>query len=669
MKTCPTCGFSGEQDLCPNDGERLLNPVEMAAIAPEDPTMAPPVDPVDKTMAPPSEVTQRQHADAAQKAEGADAEEDPDAIMRGEDFGNWAEPELKKKKKKDPMVGRTIGDRYEVKSLLGKGGMGAVYKAYQPAVQRTIALKVLLKEFADNETVIKRFHQEAVAASRLKHPNTVSVYDFGQTDDNILYIAMEYLRGESLAQALTREKMLSPKRAVHVMRQCCKSLSEAHKAGIIHRDLKPDNIFLAEVQGERDFAKVLDFGVAKLKEMEGQDGTLTQAGMIFGTPKYMSPEQARSSAVDHRSDVYALGVILYEMVLGRPPFTGDNPLSILIAHVNESVKSFAEVRPDLQLPAPLEAVVFKALAKNIDERHRDVDELLAELEAVDELLEGASYDSVKDRLPQTIPGAGGNPSLVGPAIVPAGTDGTAPGQIGVGGDTVVLDANGQPVVRGDTHEVLGIGNVELSTDDLDPVRPASGPPVALIAALALPLLAGAGWLVMGNTGTEAVPDAAPIAAMVPDGAVATAVPDAAVVAKKAPDAAQVAAAAKPDAAAEPKRPTVAKKTKTFVVESSPAKARIHDARSGRVVGVTPKELTITATRKYIVRKSGYHDAQITLSMGDSNRKMRLVKLKPHAVAAKPKPVQVRTGGSALPTRPTRPKPPADDPTDSPLDLE
>jgi serine/threonine protein kinase len=136
------------------------------------------------------------------------------------------------------------------------------------------------------------------------------------------------------------------------MRQCCKSLAEAHKAGIIHRDLKPDNIFLVDIEGERDFAKVLDFGVAKLKEFEGKDGTLTQAGMIFGTPKYMSPEQARSGNLDARSDVYALGIIMYEMLMGKPPFSADNPLSILISHVNEQPRRFAQFNPGSTCPRP-----------------------------------------------------------------------------------------------------------------------------------------------------------------------------------------------------------------------------------------------------------------------------------------------------------------------------
>ncbi len=653
MKTCPSCGFQGDQTHCPDDGERLLTPDELAAHAPAEPTRVPAVDAHDKTMAPPQEVTSREHGKAVQKRD-----DDPDAELRGEDFGNWAEPEVKKKKK-DPMIGRTISGRYEVLGLLGKGGMGAVYKAYQSNVQRTIALKVLLKEFAENETVIKRFHQEALAASRLVHPNTITVYDFGQTEDHVLYIAMEYLRGESLAQALAREPVMSPRRAVHIMRQVCKSLAEAHGAGIIHRDLKPDNIFLTEIEGERDFAKVLDFGVAKLKEYEGKEGTLTQAGMIFGTPKYMSPEQARSGQIDHRSDVYALGVILYEMLIGRPPFGGDNPLSILIAHVNEQPKSFVEVDPDHKVPGALEAVVFKALAKDVSERHASVDELLEELDAVNELLQGASYDSVRDRLPATIPGRKGAPSLVGPAVVPHGSEGTAPGAIGVGGDTIVLDENGQPVQRGDTTPLVADLDLTAETYAPDHGR-SSSPPLALIAAVLVPLIGGGAWFALSGgdekpkepVARPAVVDAAPVAEAKK--------PDAAVVAVKQPDATAVAAAKPaPDAGEEePEKPTVRKPPKEVVVSTADgSRAKIIDSRTGKRIGVTPFTVAFRGREKKVtLQRAGYYDEDITLSAGDGSSRKVKMRAKPTQVARE---TPVRVQPVAVP------KPPPPKPTNTP----
>lgn len=603
-----------------------------------------------------------------------------DAHLKGENYGKWAEPKLKKKKKADPMLGRTIAGRYEVLGMLGKGGMGAVYKARQPAVQRLIALKVLLKEFAENETIIKRFHQEALAASRLTHPNTISVYDFGQTEDNILYMAMELLRGESLARALARGGAMAPKRAIHVMRQCCKSLAEAHKAGIIHRDLKPDNIFLTEIEGERDFVKVLDFGVAKLKEYEGKEGTLTQAGMIFGTPKYMSPEQARSGDLDPRSDVYALGVMLYEMLMGKPPFVGDNPLSILIAHVNEMPPRFQAFNASIKVPEPMERVVLKALSKAREERHQSVEELLRELDAVDELLDGAAYDSVASRLPSSIPGADGNDSIAGPAILAPMSDGTAPGPA-LGperGGTLLLDDDGNVLPQDPSLEgvVTGTQALEALSDDHRGGR--IGLWVGL--GLGLPALAFGGWLFAqgGGKPPEEKKPTGPVVGTVLDANVATvakveAKPDAAVaqapamdaaVAAAEPDAAQVAAAT-PDAEVEAKRPTPRKPVRST---SKTVSIRV----SGGVNGVTVKKLgggqvgvaspstkiTVSKKTSFILSKAGYYDKTITVDPRKSKSEY-VARLSPKGAALKPRNTGTRPttsttsprGGSSGRTRP------------------
>lgn len=316
-------------------------------------------------------------------------------VLRDANFGKWAEPEMKKKAG-DPMIGRVLGGRYEIISLLGQGGMGAVYKARQPAVKRMIALKILLKEFADNETVVKRFHQEALAASRLTHPNTIKVFDFGQTDDGVLFMAMELLRGESLAHAISRSGPMPPKRVIHILRQCCKSLSEAHKGGIIHRDLKPDNIMLGEF-GE---VTVMDWGLAKpvgsagsgrseISTARQQDGGRfsTQHGEVTGTPQYMPPEQAMGRLEDlgPHSDNYSLGALLYEILTLEPPFDGPTARAIRDAVVNARVVPPSERNPDRPVPHAIEQLCLQCLAKDPRARPKSA---LAIAEQIDRYLEG-----------------------------------------------------------------------------------------------------------------------------------------------------------------------------------------------------------------------------------------------------------------------------------------
>jgi len=263
----------------------------------------------------------------------------------------------------------------DILSFIGAGGMGAVYKASQLGMDRHVAIKVLLAEYAKNPMLIKRFHMEALAVSKLEHPNTIRIFDFGQTEQGVLFIAMEFLSGRSLEHELRARGAMAARRVAHIMAQVCRSLGEAHRKGIVHRDLKPDNIFLCNIDGDPDYAKVLDFGVAKLAAQDRKQGTMTQAGMVFGTPKYMSPEQSRSDITDARSDIYALGVILYEMLAGKPPFDAENPLSILIQHVQEPVKPFSVVRPDILIPPPIERVVERCLRKKPEERYQSAEEL------------------------------------------------------------------------------------------------------------------------------------------------------------------------------------------------------------------------------------------------------------------------------------------------------
>lgn len=279
-------------------------------------------------------------------------------------------------KGQDPLIGRVINDRYKIVSVIARGGMGKVYLAEQAPLGRKVALKVLNPNYqgdADPD-FHRRFFLEASTSAKLTHPNTVTVFDYGRTDDEVYYIAMELLEGRTLHKAIRDDAPMSPRRAVHIARQICRSLREAHGLGVIHRDLKPANVYLVEHGDEKDFVKVLDFGLVKDLEKEGED--LTQTGLFMGSPKYMSPEQIRGEKVDARTDVYALGVILYEMMTGKVPFDRANSVNILMAHVHENAPPMGVMLPGAAFPPELEAFVFKAMAKKAEDRYTTMDEVL-----------------------------------------------------------------------------------------------------------------------------------------------------------------------------------------------------------------------------------------------------------------------------------------------------
>jgi serine/threonine protein kinase len=228
----------------------------------------------------------------------------------------------------DPLIGAVVGERYRIVSRIGVGGMGAVYRAEHTMMRRDLAIKVLLTELGGREEFARRFEREAESASRLAHPNIITVTDFGRTPDGLPFLAMEFLAGDSLTSAI-KQGPLSRERALGIIRQILRALDHAHAAGIVHRDLKPDNIMLVERDGQRDVVKILDFGIAKVTQPASGHEALTQAGVIFGTPEYLSPEQALGESVDARADLYAAGVILFEMLAGRRPFESEDKVRII----------------------------------------------------------------------------------------------------------------------------------------------------------------------------------------------------------------------------------------------------------------------------------------------------------------------------------------------------
>jgi Flp pilus assembly protein TadD len=276
------------------------------------------------------------------------------------------------------QVGQVIAGRYEIVRLLGQGGMGAVYQAKQISMDRMVALKLIHPHVATSPDVVKRFHREMQACSRIEHPNTIQVFDYGD-EKGQLFLAMEFLDGKPLGKVLAEAGALPLSRLLHITIQITRALGAAHQRGIAHRDLKPDNVMLLERYGEPDFVKVLDFGIARFLEEQTDVSKMTAEGALIGTPMYMSPEQALGKTIDHRSDFYSLGVMLYQMALGQPPFNGPTLASLIVAHAQEAPTPPSSVKPGI-VPASLEKLILRLLAKDPTERPETAAELLHLLE-------------------------------------------------------------------------------------------------------------------------------------------------------------------------------------------------------------------------------------------------------------------------------------------------
>jgi eukaryotic-like serine/threonine-protein kinase len=278
------------------------------------------------------------------------------------------------------LLGETINGRYKVVSLIARGGMGKVFKAEQSALGRVCALKILSPNYdgTRDPEFHRRFSLEASTAARLTHPNTVTIFDYGKDEPHgVYYIAMEYLDGRTLHRVIHDEGALPEARASRIAQQICRSASEAHGLGVVHRDLKPGNVLLLDRGDESDFVKVLDFGLVKDVSGKGQD--LTQTGLFMGSPKYMAPEQVTSGDITPRTDVYAVGVILYEMLTGKPPFEKRQSMSTLVAHVNDMPPPLLERNPNAIVSPAMEAIVMRCLEKHPDKRFNTMKELLQAL--------------------------------------------------------------------------------------------------------------------------------------------------------------------------------------------------------------------------------------------------------------------------------------------------
>lgn len=293
----------------------------------------------------------------------------------------------------EALVGQTIRGRYRVEALLGTGGMGTVYRVMHTGIDKRMALKVLSKRMMQNPSIVARFEREAKAAANFGHPHVAAATDYGRTDDGRFYLVMEYVEGKELREAMDEANgPMPPVRAFFIARQIASALSRAHKLGVVHRDLKPANIMLMRHDGQDDFVKVLDFGLALISrhlnssEGEEQDAKtvpkITQVGEVFGTPSYMAPEQAVSAATDTRTDLYALGILLYEMLTGLRPFVGKNPVAIIQQQFVSPPPPMSDRWPGLKVPADIEALVMRLLAKQPEDRFQTPEDLIAAIDQI-----------------------------------------------------------------------------------------------------------------------------------------------------------------------------------------------------------------------------------------------------------------------------------------------
>lgn len=356
-----------------------------------------------------------------------------------------------------------VSQRYTVVKRVARGGMGEVYLARHAELNQHVAVKFLHRRFADDEEFATRFFNEARSACRVNHPYAVSIYDFGRMEDGTLYIVMEFIEGISLKDMIKRDGRLDPKRALRIGRQACEVLATAHDQSVVHRDVKPDNLMVIEAPNGRVSIKMLDFGIAKILDEESTVAALTQTGVTFGTPEYMSPEQASGREVDERSDIYSLGLVIYCMLVGHPPFRGKNKLALLQRHIRETPPRLDHSCP-APLPTPLVKLVESTLEKDPAKRPQSMEALLASLEGVDREVDTGAMPvpSIPARTPLNKQPPTEGRSILTHGQAPEIEDSLAAHSLGIeeGLESEAFQLGDGPSLLGDSEFTLGTGDNE-----------------------------------------------------------------------------------------------------------------------------------------------------------------------------------------------------------------
>jgi serine/threonine-protein kinase len=539
----------------------------------------------------------------------------------------------------DPLLGATVAGRYQVIRKLGEGGMGAVYLATHNLLEKQVALKVLHGELGRKPDLVERFMQEAKSASRIRHENVIDISDFGITPEGLVFFAMELLNGHDLHEEIARARLagqlLPWARSKRIFLQICSALAAAHRHGIVHRDLKPENVYLVDFLGDADFVKLLDFGIAKLTDLGEGERKLTRTGMLFGTPEYMSPEQARGEPnVDHRVDVYAMGCILFQLVTGRVPFEAESFMGVLSLHLTEPPPLIPyEVFDRIGAPRELAGVIAHALAKDRAQRYQTIEDLANAVRVV----------------------CGEAPISTG-----AGAAGPAPRPASVAAPAETLQRitpapiTGQGAALGPRVRTQWTGSLAVPVAEVTEARRRPRWPLA-VGALALAAGAAAAAVLARRSGDAPAvgATAGSDGAALPGGAMVAPAPVPAAAAPPArPNPTPAPAPASPPGGAtaagpdEGEAPLPARVELTL--DSRPRGAAIKDLATGAHLGRTPLTLGVTpgrAPRQYQLSLAGYADAWIEV-------------IPSRATLSYVRPL-VRRGGAASPpgVRPLRPAPP------------